>query len=140
LIAFLAIYSQSPLLAAQFAHAGGWSAPGLYAAVFSWASIQTGFLFAVYTFIVPRAEPFVTAVGSTPAFQSFKRYMLRTTHLTLLVAVPAFGLMVVNPNPAPGGLAAFAMAAWLALFVYSILCFLKVIRTFRKLERTRQAN
>jgi len=106
--------------------------------VFSWASIQTGFLFAVYTFIVPRAEPFVKAVAGTAAFESFKAYMLRTTYLTLAVAVPAFGLTVINPTPPANGLGAVAMAGWLALFLYSVLCFLKVIRSFRKLERTRK--
>lgn len=136
-MAFAAIYSQSEWLSTRFTPTDGWSAAGLYAAVFSWASIQTGFLFGIYTFIVPRAEPFVKAVSGSPAFAAFKRYMLRVTYLTLCVAVPAFGLMVVNPRPSAGGLSAIAMAAWLALFVYSVLCFLKVVRSFRKLERTR---
>jgi hypothetical protein len=79
----------------------------------------------------------VKAVSGTAPFAAFKRYMLRTTYLTLSVAVPAFALMVMNPRPVAEGLGAMAMAAWLALFFYSVLCFLKVIRSFRKLERTR---
>lgn len=137
LLAFSVIVWFSPWLASKFT-SGGWSASGLYTGVFSWASIQTGFLFAIYTFIVPRAEPFVRAVAATKAFAAFKVHMLRTTYLTLAVAIPAFALTVVNPAPPATGIGSLAMAAWLALFLYSVLCFLKIIRSFRKLERTRR--
>lgn len=133
----LAFMWMSPWLAHQFARENGWSASGLYGGVFSWASIQAGFLFAIYTFIVPKSEPFVRAIAATKHFRNFKSYMLRTTYLTLVVAIMAFGLTVVNPAPPPGGLPAVAFSIWLSLAMMSFIGFCKVIRSFRKLDRTR---
>lgn len=126
---------QSPFLAQQFVSPQTWSASGLYSGIFSWASIQAGFLFAVYTFIVPRSEPFVRAIAATKAFADFKRYMLVTVYLTFAVSIAALGLMVVNPSPPVNGFPAGMLAAWIAVTVYSFLRFLKVIRTFRMLDR-----
>jgi hypothetical protein len=62
-VAVFALFAwQAPWFAEKFAApVSPWSASGLYSGLFSWASIQTGFLFAVYTFIVPKSEPFVHA-------------------------------------------------------------------------------
>lgn len=137
-VAFVALVWQMPRVAAEFSGPSGWSASALYGGVFSWASIQAGFLFAVYTFIVPRSEPFVKAVAATVHFKAFKQYMLSTTYLTFAVAIAAFGLTVVNPTPPASGVGSVLLAAWLSTFGLSFLGFLKVIRSFRKLDRRRE--
>jgi cation transporter-like permease len=111
----------------------------LYAAVFSWTSIQVGFLFAVYTFIVPRTEPFFKAVAGTAAFEAFKKYMLASTYLTLVSALGAFILTVTNPAPGRSLVLSCLLIGWLSLTAYTLFRFMKVIRSFRKLERTRKS-
>lgn len=127
-----------PYITERFAEQGGWSASGLYAAVFSWTSIQVGFLFAIYTFIVPRAEPFIKAVTGTAAFEAFKKYMLFSIYLTLGAAIGAFVLTVTNPAPGRSLVVGLLLIGWLSLTAYTLFRFLKVIRSFRKLERTRK--
>ncbi|WP_298090054.1 hypothetical protein [uncultured Sphingomonas sp.] len=134
-MAFAVLMAWAPTIARRFAAVDGWSASGLYGGVFSWASIQAGFLFAIYTFIVPKSEAFVRAVARTAAFNQFKRYMLRITWVTLLVALVAFALTVVNPKPTSGGYLTIFLAGWVSLSFYSFLGFIKVVRTFRKLDR-----
>jgi hypothetical protein len=126
-----------PYISARFSTPSGWSSSGLYSAVFSWTSIQIGFLFAVYTFVVPRTEPLFKAVSGTGAFESFKRYMLLSTYLTLLCALGAFILMVTNPVPNAAPLVRFPLIGWMTFTAYTLFRFLKVIRSFRGLERTR---
>jgi len=134
--ALILIVWQAPWLSARFADSSNpWSASGLYSGVFSWASIQSGFLFAIYAFVMPRTEPFIKAVSSTFHFKKFKSYMLRTTYLTLFVALISLVLMVWNPVPVADGGTGAALLGWVVLSVYSFLCFLKCIRTFRKLDR-----
>lgn len=133
--AFVCLVWQAPNIARKFAEPNGWSASGLYSGIFSWASIQAGFLFAIYTFIVPKSEPFVKAIAATSHFRGFKRYMLRITYLTLAVAIVAFGLTVLNPKPLSTSYSVVGLSAWLSLSLFSFLGFLKVIRSFRKLDR-----
>jgi hypothetical protein len=64
--------------------------------------------------------------------------MLRLIYVTLAVAIIAFAVMVADPRPSPSGIPAALFAAWLSLCVYSFLGFLKVIRSFRKLDRRRR--
>lgn len=126
-----------PYVSVQFSSPNGWSASGLYSAVFSWTSIQVGFLFAVYTFVVPRTEPLFKAVAGTDAFERFKRYMLVSTYLTLLCALGAFILTVTNPIPDTTPALRFPLTIWITFTVYTVFRFLKVIRSFRGMERTR---
>ena len=127
---------QAPWIASRFAQQNApWSASGLYSGVFNWASIQCGFLFAIYTFVLPRSEPFIRAISATSAFANFKRYMLRTVYLTFAIAVATLALMVWNPLPVATGVMPILLAAWVAISVYSFLRFLKCVRSFRKLDR-----
>lgn len=126
-----------PHVSARFSAQNGWSASGLYSAVFSWTSIQVGFLFAVYTFVVPRTEPLFKAVAGTGVFERFKSYMLVSTYLTLLCALGAFILTVTNPIPNAAPMVRLPLIIWMTFTVYTLFRFLKVIRSFRGMERTR---
>jgi len=114
-----------------------WDLAAFYSAAFDWSSIQAAFLFGVYAFFLSRSEPFIQAIAGSPAFRLLRRYVVRTLYLSMALSVITLP-MVVRPldmtaNVIDWPFLYFAVTA--SLFVYTFLCFIKVIRVFGKIER-----
>src|SRR5689334_19329613 len=58
-------------------NAGDWKLENLYGAIFNWSAIQTGFLFAVYGFVVGKTDGFIAAARGTQFMQRFIGYVKR---------------------------------------------------------------
>lgn len=133
------LYWLWPHIIERFAATNGWSASGLYSAVFGWTSIQVGILFGIYTFVVPRTEPFFRALNRTSAFGEFKDYLLVSCYLTMVCVLGAFLFTVVNPVPDGRVLLKLLLISWLDLIFYTVLRFLKIMRVFQILERSKRS-
>ena len=72
----------------------------LYSAVLSWASIQIGFAFAVYGFVVGKTQGFVDAARDTLAMRRFLSYVKRANVGGFLLTTISLPLAVVAPTPA----------------------------------------
>src|SRR3546814_2368596 len=49
----------------------GWQSADLFAAVFDWSSIQSGFVFAIYGFIVTKRDGFIGAITPGQSYEQF---------------------------------------------------------------------
>jgi hypothetical protein len=110
-----------------------------YAAVFAWASLQGAFLFSVYAFFLSRSEPFVEAISRTHSFRKLRDYILRATWLTLGLSLISLPLLVASPpitEKQTSWLSFGVFAGVTSLFSYTFMCFVKVIRVFRVLDKT----
>lgn len=114
-----------------------WGIDRYYSAVFGWASIQGAFLFSVYAFFLSRSEPFIRAIAQTEAFHSLRQYVLRALWLSIGLTLLTLPLLVAAPEikvtaKLTAGFGVFwLVSVWLT---YTFMCFVKVIRVFRKLE------
>jgi hypothetical protein len=109
----------------------GWQAGNLYGAVFDWALIQSGFVFAIYGFIVTKRGGFIGAITSAQSYEQFIGYTRRAclggfgltiSSLPLLIASPeindskSYGFWIVMP--------------WFAFFIRAFGAFLRVAFSF----------
>jgi hypothetical protein len=134
--AFAAIGWRAETISGSFA-SGTWNLGAFYSAAFNWAAIQGAFLFSVYAFFLSRSEPFIQAIAKTEAFQALRSYVLRALWLSMALTLIVLPLLV-SP-PAMSQTAGFTVAFGIFWFVsvlltYTFMCFVKVIRVFRKLE------
>jgi hypothetical protein len=106
-------------LAFRFSPEGGWKIDALYAGILGWASIQAGALLAVYTFVAAGGNSFIRAISHTDVISRFHASVLRTTYLSLLVAVAALILSVTNPVPQPDTASRALFALWYGACAYT---------------------
>ncbi len=126
--ALLAFYRGD--IAAKFAP-GGWQTANLYGAVFQWASIQSGFVFAIYGFIGTKRDGFVGVLARGDSFEDFLGYARRAYLGGFALTFVSLPIMVVAPSI--NDLASrsyWIVAAWFACFVWTFCSFLRVAFIF----------
>jgi len=101
---------------------------GVFAAVFDWSSIQTGFLFAVYGFVVGKGDGFIAAVRKTEAMREFTRTIKRAILTGFVLTITSMALLFYPLKPL--GWEFWIISVWLALFVWAFLLFCSVAYTF----------
>lgn len=114
-----------------------WNLDTLYSSVFDWSSIQSAFLFSIYAFFLSRSEPFIQAVSKTQPFKMLRRYVLRSLWLSLGLTIITLPLAVSPPEITSSRALDWGFLVFLfvsVLMTYTFMCFVKVIRVFRKLE------
>ena len=117
----------------------GWKLENLYSAVFGWASIQTGFLFGVYGFVVGNTDGFISEVRGTRAMSRFVGYTLRATLIGFILTLATMPLIVADPSlTQESGLVYYLIAAWLAIFVWAFMAFLRVAYIFGLIVRVKR--
>lgn len=115
------------------------NAAGLFASIFDWASIQTGFLFGVYGFVVGKAEGFIAEVKSTKAMVRFVRYTGRATIIGFLLTACSMPLIVASPSVANATPTTYyLLCLWFALFVWGFFAFLRVAYIFGIIVRPKE--
>lgn len=118
-----------------------WDIGAFYSAVFDWSSIQAAFLFSVYAFFLSRSEPFIQAISKTKPFRDLRNYVLRSLMLSMSLTLLSLPLLISSPSTESGGGLGFLVFVALAtLLTYTFMCFVKVIRVFRKLERVQDRS
>jgi len=75
-----------------------WDQSILYGSLFNWASIQTAFLFGIYTFIMGRPEVFVKRFKTTKLYRRSMLYLRKTVFISLLLSAVCVPLMLASPD------------------------------------------
>ncbi|MAC35646.1 MAG: hypothetical protein CME38_18890 [Haliea sp.] len=100
----------------------------LYAAVFDWSAIQTGFLFAVYGFVVGKNDGFIGAIRKTPAMGKFTASLRRAILVGFLLTFTSMMLLLYPLQPIAWEY--WVLSLWLALFMWAFFLFCSVALTF----------
>jgi hypothetical protein len=133
----LALYIRAPSIYASM-EAAKWQISNLYAAVFNWSAIQTGFAFAVYGFVAGRTQGFVEAMRETVALKRFIGYVKRANVGGFVLTIVTLPLTVLSPAPGQIGSAQFFMVlAWFGLFLWTFFAFLRIAYGFGHLSSVR---
>lgn len=82
----------------QAAYNGGWDETRHYASLFNWASIQTAFLFGIYTFIIGRPGKFKSRFEKFGLYNDAMKYLRRTVFYSFTLSFSCLPLMFVSPN------------------------------------------
>lgn len=115
-----------------------WSSNNLYGAIFNWSSIQSGFIFAVYGFVVTKRDGFVSIIVSGVSFERFLRFTKRACLGGFALSISSLPLLVVTPKIESSNMLMYAViSAWFSLFVWAFFAFLRVAFTFGVIVGTR---
>lgn len=110
----------------------------LYSSVLNWASIQIGFAFAVYGFVIGKSEGFVEAVRDTAAMGRFISYVKRANVGGFLLTATSIPLAVISPEPkTPDSLVFWVVTCWFGLFLWTFFAFLRIAYNFGHLSSVR---
>lgn len=80
------------------AYFGSWEETLFYASLFNWSSIQTAFLFGIYTFIIGRPGKFKSRFEDTKLYADSMKYLRRTVFSSFVLSFICLPLMFVAPN------------------------------------------
>ena len=109
---------------------------GLYAAIFDWSAIQTGFLFGIFGFVAGKTTGFIAAVRNTPAMRLFIGYTRIAIFLGFVLTFYSIPMMVTSFDIGQGGKwFYFVFATWCVLAVWAFFAFLRVAYIFGLLLR-----
>ena len=97
LLAVILFTALAPQLS-NIAHHGKWNEASLYGSLFNWASIQTAFLFAIYTFIIGRPGGFRDRFSNTKLYVDAMRYLRRTVFYSFAFSFVCLPFMFVAPD------------------------------------------
>lgn len=110
---------------------GGWDAAGLFGAVFNWASIQSGFVFGIYGFIVSKQDGFAGEVARGRSFDRLLAYARRAYLTGFVLTFVSLPIMVAGPSIAdPNATSFLVVAVWFSAFVWTFCAFLRVAFIF----------
>lgn len=126
--------------ASHFTGPSAWKVDALYNSIFGWSSVQVGFVFGVYGFVVGKKDGFIEAIKKTIAMRRFVSYLKSANILGFLLAVSSLPLMVVNPDISKNFIYYIIVSAWFSLFVWSFLTFLRISVTFGILVSTKDQD
>lgn len=119
-------WSIIPLIAADKISIGN-----LFSAVFGWASIQTGCVFAIYGFVAGKNDGFIGEVRRTRSMRRFNTYIMRAIVSGFLLTVSSMPLLVWKFAIAPDDKYLYLMiVVWFSLFVWAFLSFARVAYIF----------
>lgn len=118
------------MIAAKFSP-NGWDQNNLYGAIFNWSSIQSGFVFGIYGFIVTKRDGFVGRIMPGVSYKRFLAFTKRACFGGFVLTIASLPLVVASPkvNPATPAIY-FLIALWFALFVWAFGAFLRVAFSF----------
>jgi len=115
-----------------------WS--NLYAAVFDWAAIQTGFLFGVYGFIVGSPTGFMKAIDGTKPFRYFKIGLITSLVVGFVLTIISLPLLVFSPNPFTSGATVKVLSfLWFSFFVFALGTFFRSAYLFAFMTRQKES-
>lgn len=114
----------------------------LYAAVFDWSAIQTGFLFAAFGYLAGSATKFIKFIEDTSLMPTVLGYVKRATYLGFGLTFISLPLLVFSPKITDCvDWQVYVIAVWFGLFVWSIFAFLRVAYVFGVItQRASESN
>lgn len=116
--------------------ADGWSLDNLYSAIFNWSSIQTGFVFGIYGFVVGKSDGFIAEIRRTVAMTQFLSYTKKAIIIGFMLTFASIPLVVIANTIELSRWPDFIfIAAWFSLFVWGFLSFMRVAYMFGLIAR-----
>lgn len=110
----------------------------LYAAVFDWSAIQTGFLFGIFGFIAGKNDGFIAEIRSTPQMALFSRYQSTAIYLGFALTFSSIPMMVTGFKYGTNDIRGFAIfVGWSCLATWAFFAFLRVAYVFGILIRVK---
>lgn len=106
----------------------------LFAAVFDWSSIQTGFLFAVYGYVASKSDGFIGAIRKTTAMTRFRQLLAFTIFAGFALTLVSMCFLIYPLTPIPGWEYTI-LSFWFAGFCWSFLLFCAVAYRFGVIVR-----
>lgn len=109
----------------------GWKASSLYSAVFNWSSIQSGFVFGIYGFIITKKDGFVGTISGTTTFLQFIAFTRRAYIGGFVLTFASLPLLVAEPPIFSADRRTFwFISIWFAFFTWTFCAFLRVAFCF----------
>jgi hypothetical protein len=115
------------------------SVTNLYNAVFGWAAIQTGCLFAMYGFVTGSHDGFIGEARHTRSMKRYAIFLRRALYIGFLLSVTSIPLIVTNYKiEQESTFLYFVVAAWFSLFVWAFCSFARVAYIFGILIKVKE--
>ena len=112
------------------------SVENLFSAIFGWASIQTGCVFAIYGFIAGKTDGFIGEVRHTRSMKRYSTYIKRAIISGFILTIFSMPLIVWKFDVEADDNQLFhAIAIWFSVFVWAFLSFTRVAYIFGLLIR-----
>ena len=113
----------------------------MYAAIFDWSAIQTGFAFGVYGFVIGKSDGFLAKIKGTVAMDHFMGYIRKANVIGFCLTILSIPLIVMNPKiTATNDIAYFVIAIWFSTFIWLFLAFLRLTYTFDMIASTKNVE
>jgi hypothetical protein len=107
------------------------SVSNLCSAIFGWASIQTGCVFAIYGFIAGKTDGFIGEARNTRSMKRYTVYIKRAIWTGFLLTLTSMPLIVWKFAPEQIGNVTFLIfSLWFSIFVWAFLSFARVAFIF----------
>lgn len=103
---------------------------GLYAAVFDWSAIQTGFLFGVFGYITGKTDGFMVAIKNTKAMGNFKWNLKKAMLAGFVLTFTSMPMIVYPLKPNVFAVHYVIFCVWIGLFVWAFILFCLVAYNF----------
>ncbi|MDO8877751.1 MAG: hypothetical protein Q8M24_11995 [Pseudolabrys sp.] len=108
----------------------------LYTAIFDWASIQTGFLFAIYGFIAGKTDGFIGEIRHTRSMKRYNSYLKKAILAGFLLTITSIPLIVTQYEVKPTEFYRYyVVAAWFSIFMWAFFSFARAAYIFGILIR-----
>lgn len=104
--------------------------------IFNWSAIQSGFVFAIYGFIVTKRDGFAGKLVGAQTYERFISFTKRACLGGFALTIASMPLVVAAPNINAGSPYYPAVIAWFALFVWAFCAFLRVAFSFGMIVAT----
>lgn len=119
----------------------GWQSSSLYAAIFDWSAIQTGFAFGVYGFVIGKSDGFLEKIKGTSAMDRFVGYIRNANAIGFVLTISSIPLIIVDPKiTATNDLCYVIVAVWFSTFIWSFTAFLRLAYNFGIIASTKDVE
>lgn len=132
-LALLAL-NQTPLLALMASDR--LSVGNLFSAIFGWASIQTGCVFAIYGFVAGKTDGFIVEIRNTRSMRRFNSFIRRAIVSGFVLTLSSMPLIAWKFTiTTDDRLLYLVFAGWFSVFVWAFCSFARVAYIFGLLIR-----
>lgn len=110
----------------------------LYAAMFDWSAIQTGFLFAIFGYVAGKSDGFIEAVRHTTPMKAFLGYQRTAIALGFAITFISIPLMVISHKIHSSNFSYYVFCGWAFISVWGFFAFMRVAYLFGLLVRPKE--
>ncbi|WP_147270300.1 MULTISPECIES: hypothetical protein [Rhodopseudomonas] len=133
--AFVVLLTAQPYLLPLMA-ADKLSISNVFSAVFGWASIQTGCVFAIYGFVAGKTDGFIVEIRKTRSMARYNTFIRRAIWSGFILTFTSMPLISWKFSlSADDNLTYAILSAWFSIFIWAFFAFARVAYIFGLLVR-----